>query len=296
MDMHLPVHNQHLAHPQNIPMHSHLNPHGISGGVGPGTGGTAGRTSMYTKFIPTPVRALSRRASIIGANLMGIGSNSNSHSARGGGGGNPRTPTSPTFHRRVSYAPAPSIGESRSPSTATTGFTPLIESVDQVVNQKISTLQLPDSAAPLSSGSVSGSGLGSSSGAANMTINVTTEDFTRAVTVATVSALKIQAQQQNLRHGYSHSPGRARSGGDPPAHPSADAGGGGHGGHDAPSWSRFTSASVLLGCTALYAVIAGMYGLGLVYSVVLDNFFFRAHRSLLFISDKQNIKQKSLST
>jgi len=35
-----------------------------------------------------------------------------------------------------------------------------------------------------------------------------------------------------------------------------DAGAGGQGGHDAPSWSRTTSASVLLGCTALYAVIA----------------------------------------
>jgi Ca2+:H+ antiporter len=33
-------------------------------------------------------------------------------------------------------------------------------------------------------------------------------------------------------------------------------GGGEHGGHDAPSWSRTTSASVLLFCTALYAVIA----------------------------------------
>jgi len=31
---------------------------------------------------------------------------------------------------------------------------------------------------------------------------------------------------------------------------------GGQGGHDAPSWSRIVSASVLLGCTALYAIIA----------------------------------------
>lgn len=30
-----------------------------------------------------------------------------------------------------------------------------------------------------------------------------------------------------------------------------------HGGHDAPNWSRFKSASVLMGCTVLYAVIAG---------------------------------------
>jgi Ca2+:H+ antiporter len=31
----------------------------------------------------------------------------------------------------------------------------------------------------------------------------------------------------------------------------------GHGGHDAPSWSHFASASVLLACTTLYAAIAG---------------------------------------
>lgn len=33
---------------------------------------------------------------------------------------------------------------------------------------------------------------------------------------------------------------------------------GGHGGHDAPNWSRLKSYSVLLGCTLLYAIIAGM--------------------------------------
>ncbi|KXN88148.1 Low affinity vacuolar monovalent cation/H(+) antiporter [Leucoagaricus sp. SymC.cos] len=38
--------------------------------------------------------------------------------------------------------------------------------------------------------------------------------------------------------------------------PTHRAGQGGHGGHDAPSWSRTMSASVLLGCTALYAIIA----------------------------------------
>ena len=31
--------------------------------------------------------------------------------------------------------------------------------------------------------------------------------------------------------------------------------------HDAPSWSRTTSATVLLACTALYAMIAGTFGL-----------------------------------
>ena len=77
---------------------------------------------------------------------------------------------------------------------------------------------------------------------------MTTDDFTRAVAVATVSALRHQQQA------HSHSPGRVRSAAEPDS-----TGAGGHGGHDAPSWSRTTSASVLLGCTALYAVIAGMY-------------------------------------
>jgi Ca2+:H+ antiporter len=69
------------------------------------------------------------------------------------------------------------------------------------------------------------------------------DDFTRAVAVATVSALRHQqVHARRVRN--------AQLGGDEedPAE---------HGGHDAPSWSRAVSASVLLGCTALYAVIAG---------------------------------------
>lgn len=31
------------------------------------------------------------------------------------------------------------------------------------------------------------------------------------------------------------------------------------GGHDAPNWSRVKSASVLMGCTVLYAIIAGAF-------------------------------------
>jgi Ca2+:H+ antiporter len=71
------------------------------------------------------------------------------------------------------------------------------------------------------------------------------DDFTRAVAVATVSALRHQQVQAR----------RVRSGqlaGDE-EDPS------GNGGHEAPSWSRAVSASVLLACTALYAVIAGTY-------------------------------------
>ena len=71
------------------------------------------------------------------------------------------------------------------------------------------------------------------------------EDFTRAVAVATVSALRHQEAQAT--------PGRYRASGGP----EIDDGAAGHGGHDAPSWSRVVSASVLLACTALYAIIAG---------------------------------------
>ena len=71
------------------------------------------------------------------------------------------------------------------------------------------------------------------------------DDFTRAVAVATVSALRHQQVQAR----------RVRSGqlGAEEEDPA------GHAGHDGPSWSRAVSASVLLACTALYAIIAGTY-------------------------------------
>ena len=68
------------------------------------------------------------------------------------------------------------------------------------------------------------------------------DDFTRAVAVATVSALRHQqVQARRVRVGQLGDD-------EDPA---------GHGGHEAPSWSRALSASVLLACTALYAIIAG---------------------------------------
>jgi Ca2+:H+ antiporter len=72
--------------------------------------------------------------------------------------------------------------------------------------------------------------------------NMTTDDLTRAIAVATVSA---------LRHTERAAPAHRR---EAALEDGPDAGA--HGGHDAPSWSRTTSASVLLGCTALYAIIA----------------------------------------
>ncbi|KAI5118863.1 hypothetical protein M0805_005307 [Coniferiporia weirii] len=130
-------------------------------------------------------------------------------------------PPSPTVYRRVSQGPQV---QQQSPI-----FAPLMESVNHAV--KNSGIQ-PE--------------------------NMPTDDFTRAVAVATVSALRHQ-------QAYSHSPARLRG--------SALGAGEGpdesaHGGHEAPSWSRTTSASVLLACTALYAAIAEI--LVDVVDVVLD--------------------------
>ncbi|KAH9480542.1 Putative cation exchanger [Psilocybe cubensis] len=110
---------------------------------------------------------------------------------------------SPTFQRKASYPP---VQPAQPPN-----FLPVLESVDHAVkNADLRTMHLPE---PL-----------------------TTDDFTRAVAVATVSALRHQQTQSHQRiRSAEHE--------------------GGHG-HDAPSWSRTTSASVLLACTALYAVIA----------------------------------------
>jgi len=107
--------------------------------------------------------------------------------------------------RRVSYAPPP----------PTQHLTPLMESVDLAIKNT----QLPE--------------------------NLTKDDFTRAVAVATVSALRHQQGQA-----ISSARFRTSVAGD------TDAGASGHGGHEAPEWSRTTSAAVLLACTVLYAIIA----------------------------------------
>jgi Ca2+:H+ antiporter len=126
-------------------------------------------------------------------------------------------PPSPLTTRRVSYATATSPPQP--------GFSPVMESVDHAVKNGLQPMQFPE--------------------------NMTTDDFTRAVAVATVSALRHQQTQP-------HSPVRLRTS-------SLTAGGenDGHGSHEAPSWSRTTSASVLLICTALYAAIAGDLSFGL---------------------------------
>lgn len=73
--------------------------------------------------------------------------------------------------------------------------------------------------------------------------HVSAEEFTRAVAVATVSALKHHASSMGTM--------RKAPVDLPPIEEES------HGGHDAPSWSRGTSTAVLLSCTVLYAIIAG---------------------------------------
>lgn len=124
-----------------------------------------------------------------------------------------------------SQPPSPSLTRrfQQSPSNPPGSYTPFFESVNHAVKSSgMQPMQFPE--------------------------NLTTDDFTRAVAVATVSALRHQ-------QAYSHSPARARGSALGAGEIQEDSSG--HGGHDAPSWSRTTSASVLLACTALYAAIAG---------------------------------------
>ncbi|KAF7346072.1 hypothetical protein MSAN_01833300 [Mycena sanguinolenta] len=149
----------------------------------------------------------------------------------------PQTPgvntsgTGARLHHKTSGHPPSCLGACRM-HTPPRGFSPVLESVDAAVKQGVSAGILPPQ--PNSE-------------------NMSTDDFTRAVAVATVSALRHQQQ-----HGPPVSPARGamqRTSGPAESEMAAGAGGG-HGGHEAPSWSRTTSASVLLLCTALYAAIA----------------------------------------
>ncbi|KAL7423680.1 hypothetical protein Q5752_001262 [Cryptotrichosporon argae] len=99
------------------------------------------------------------------------------------------------------------------------GFTPLLESVPD--------LRAPGGAAPI-----------------RLPSSLTTDDFTRAVAAATVSALR--HQRSLIRDA---APAQKRMVAD-------DEGEGEGGGHEAPSWTRGVSAGVLLACTLLYAIIA----------------------------------------
>ena len=188
----------------------------------------ANRVSIYHKLIPSgqPKTSLHHKPSLLTTHTIddALPSGSETPVPRiqepAGSRDVPRSPVTSTVPpalgaRRISYAVPP--------AAPNPGYTPILESVDHAIKDSgIQPLQLPGSLTP--------------------------DEFTRAVAVATVSALRHQQT-----HAHAHSPARMRASG-----AEMDAGGqGGHGGHDAPSWSRMTSASVLLACTALYAIIAG---------------------------------------
>ncbi|KAG8724709.1 hypothetical protein FRC09_015405 [Ceratobasidium sp. 395] len=159
------------------------------------------------QLLPTHQRTLNRKVST--ATLTGILSGGSNQNTSGPSG-------SPTQNRRISYAPpalqfqtgAAPGNQNLAPPHQPGAMTPVFESVQQAVKNNQSL----------------------------QPTNFSTDDFTRAVAVATVSALRHQ-QGQRRPVLAEHEEG-------------------GHGGHDAPSWSRGVSASVLLGCTALYAIIA----------------------------------------
>ncbi|KAF8517407.1 hypothetical protein BU17DRAFT_91863 [Hysterangium stoloniferum] len=184
----------------------------------------SGRTSLYNRLAQAnltgtlPIHRLQRKpsqATMTGypAPISPIATTFNPASVP------PNTVNSTTHTRPVSPVQTRSMSVSLPNPMASVAFTPVLESVDHAVKSHgLDKQALPT---PL-----------------------TTDDFTRAVAVATVSA---------LRHQQTHaaSPARVRISG---AGEQEDAGG--HGGHDAPSWSRGVSASVLLSCTFLYAIIA----------------------------------------
>lgn len=178
------------------------------------TGSLRHANATARQILPTHQRTLNRKTSA--ATLTGI---------LAGGAAAPSTQigpsTSPTQTRRISYAPGtqPAPANIGAPATLappqqTGAMTPVMESVHQVINNDQSF----------------------------QPAQFTADDFTRAVAVATVSALRHQQGQRRSAAGAEQEEA-------------------GHGGHDAPSWSRGVSASVLLGCTALYAIIAGMFAI-----------------------------------
>ncbi|WVW80411.1 calcium/proton exchanger [Kwoniella bestiolae CBS 10118] len=116
------------------------------------------------------------------------------------------------------------------------GYTPFLDSVDKDLknsNTHLTPMRLPST--------------------------LTTEDFTRAVAVATVSALRHQGSIiGNTSQGSGSAQKQRQVVGplQPAGHSKEESDEEEHGGHEAPSWTRGVSAGVLLGCTLLYAIIA----------------------------------------
>ncbi|KAG8774996.1 hypothetical protein FRC16_004950 [Serendipita sp. 398] len=139
-------------------------------------------------------------------------------------------PPSPTITRR-SGATLPSG----------VGYTPIIEQVKQATRAAVEP-------------GVDGHGPGGGGGVEPGRVNLTADEWSTAMAVAAVSALR----QGTAVVDAAGPSARLRASGNVSGvyDPHQVGGGGGHGGHDAPSWSRATSASVLLSCTLLYAIIA----------------------------------------
>lgn len=153
------------------------------------------------------------------------------------------------------------------------------EGEDKGTRTTSATYNLPQGYTPFLEGlthartSTSGSGVANPHGdrltPIRLPSSLTTEDFTRAVAVATVSALRHQGSIIGSGGGVHGSGRRERPasllmgkdhgkkvGGDEEAGGHGDGDGEG-GGHEAPEWTRGVSAGVLLACTLLYALIAG---------------------------------------
>ncbi|KAA1480009.1 hypothetical protein DENSPDRAFT_846424 [Dentipellis sp. KUC8613] len=183
------------------------------------------RISVYHKFTPSSKAAgsLNHKPSLVGSEASHLPSRGQTPVPRHSD--YPALAFQPGAVQFADQASAPAASSSTScrtpyatssaapPSGST--YAPILESVDHAMKD---------------------AGLNSS----RLSDRMTAEDFTRAVAVAAVSALRHQQQ----------APARIR------ITEGLDEEIGNHGGHDAPSWTRLTSASVLLACTALYAVIA----------------------------------------
>ena len=161
------------------------------------------------------------------------------------GGTGTSTPVAPTSQGSTLLIPRVEQGDGRRAASNAynlpVGYTPFLEGVDRdMKTSQLSSMRLPSS--------------------------LTTEDFTRAVAVATVSALRHQGSISGSHVGSAQKPRPlsgvevANLGGNDEEHDS--------GAHEAPSWTRGFSAGVLLGCTLLYAIIAGMFN---VFSLNLIN-------------------------
>lgn len=129
-------------------------------------------------------------------------------------------------HRELSAAEEGTVRPAKSDRLLPSGYTPFLESVDRnIKDSPMGPMKLPS--------------------------HLTTEDFTRAVAAATVSALRHQSSTLSQAPS-GHKPRAANVTTGTEEHEEEEGGG-----HESPNWTRGVSAGVLLGCTVLFAMIAG---------------------------------------